>query len=36
MPEYLYQHPITKKIISIYQSVHDTHEYIDEKKNKMG
>lgn len=30
MPEYLYQNPKTEKIISIIQSVHDKHEYIDE------
>ena len=34
MPEYLYQHPTTNKIISIYQSVHDLHEYIDKKNIK--
>jgi hypothetical protein len=31
MPEYLYQHPTAKKIISIHQSIHETHEYFDEK-----
>jgi len=30
MPEYIYQHPNTEKIITIMQSVHDNHEYIDE------
>jgi len=34
MPEYLYQHPKTEKIISIIQSVHDKHEYIDDKNVK--
>lgn len=29
MPEYLYQHPKTKKIIALIQSVHDNHEYTD-------
>lgn len=29
MPEYLYQHPKNKKIISIIQSIHEEHEYID-------
>lgn len=31
MPEYLYQNPKTKKIISIIQSIHAVHEYIDEE-----
>lgn len=30
MPEYLYEHPKTKKVISIIQSVHDKHEFIDD------
>jgi hypothetical protein len=34
MPEYLYQHPKTEKIVSIIQSVHDKHEYIDDKNIK--
>jgi hypothetical protein len=29
MPEYLYQHPKNGKVISLIQSVHDKHEYID-------
>jgi len=31
MPEYLYKHPKTGKVISLIQSIHDKHEYIDEK-----
>ena len=31
MPEYLYQHPKTEEVKSIIQSIHDKHEYIDEK-----
>ena len=34
MPEYLYQHPSTGETISIIQSIHDDHEYIDKKKIK--
>lgn len=34
MPEYLYQNPLTNEIISIYQSVHDKHEYIDNNNVK--
>ena len=30
MPEYLYEHPKNGKIISIIQSIHDKHEYIDD------
>lgn len=30
MPEYLYQNPKNNKVISIIQSIHDNHEYIDE------
>jgi len=29
MPQYIYQHPKTKKVIEITQSIHDKHEYID-------
>jgi hypothetical protein len=29
MPEYLYQHPKTEEVKSVFQSVHDKHEYID-------
>jgi hypothetical protein len=29
MPQYLYQHPKSKKVIELIQSVHDNHEYID-------
>jgi len=31
MPEYLYEHPKSKEIISIIQSVHDEHEFFDKK-----
>jgi len=31
MPEYLYQHPQTEEVKSVIQSIHDKHEYIDEK-----
>ena len=31
MPEYLYQHPETKEVISIMQGMSDTHEFIDEE-----
>ena len=31
MPEYLYQHPETEEVKGIIQSIHDKHEYIDEK-----
>ena len=31
MPIYVYQHPDSKKIIEVVQSVHDPHQYIDEK-----
>jgi hypothetical protein len=34
MPEYLYQHPKNKKVISLIQSIHDKHEYIDENGTK--
>lgn len=34
MPEYLYQNPNTKEIRSVYQSVNDIHEYIDENNIK--
>lgn len=30
MPEYLYEHPNNGKVISVIQSIHDKHEYIDE------
>jgi len=29
MPEYLYENPKTKKVVSIIQSIHDKHEYTD-------
>jgi hypothetical protein len=29
MPEYLYEHPKNGKVISLIQSVHDKHEYVD-------
>jgi hypothetical protein len=29
MPEYLYQHPKNGKTISVIQSIHENHEYID-------
>jgi hypothetical protein len=29
MPEYLYQHPKSNKIISLIQSIHEKHEYQD-------
>jgi predicted nucleic acid-binding Zn ribbon protein len=35
MPEYLYQHPSSGETISIIQSIHDDHEYIDKKKIKL-
>lgn len=31
MPQYIYQHPTTKKTIEIIQSIHEIHEYIDKK-----
>lgn len=31
MPEYLYEHPKSKEVISIIQSVHDDHEFFDKK-----
>lgn len=31
MPVYIYQNPKTKKSIEIVQSIHDSHEYYDEK-----
>ena len=31
MPEYLFSHPRTKRIISIVQKVNDVHEYIDKR-----
>ena len=34
MPEYLYQNPKTKKIISIIQGVNDVHEYFDKNELK--
>jgi hypothetical protein len=30
MPEYLYENPKNGKVISVIQSVHDKHEYVDE------
>lgn len=30
MPEYLYQHPKSNKIISLIQSIHEKHEYQDD------
>jgi hypothetical protein len=29
MPQYIYQHPKTKKIVEVVQSIHEKHEYID-------
>jgi hypothetical protein len=34
MPLYIYQHPKNKKIIEIAQSIHDKHEFIDNKDVK--
>jgi hypothetical protein len=34
MPVYIYQHPKTKEVIEIIQSIHDKHEYIDDKNIK--
>jgi len=30
MPEYLFQHPKTQKVISVVQSMNDSHVYVDE------
>ena len=30
MPEYLYQHPETKEVKSVFQGIHDTHVYEEE------
>jgi hypothetical protein len=34
MPQYIYQHPKTKKVIELTQSIHDKHEYIDKDRVK--
>lgn len=34
MPIYIYQNPITKEIKEVVQSVHDKHEYVDDKNIK--
>jgi len=31
MPEYLFQHPQTKEVISLFQKMKDLHEYTDEE-----
>lgn len=34
MPIYIYQHPKSKKLIEVIQSIHDKHEYIDKDNVK--
>lgn len=29
MPEYLYQHPLTKKVVSVFQKMTEKHEFFD-------
>jgi len=36
MPEYLYQHPKTKEVISIMQGMSDKHEFIDKEGSQWG
>lgn len=31
MPNYLYQHPTTKKIVEVFQHMNDVHEYFEDK-----